>query len=95
MTIPISTEKKEIHPKGPNFPLVVALAGITLLLIMIAAVIFLAARGKKDIPLNHRQHAQTQNLRPRIGGAPHNIEMYRAEIILPSSCRRSDNLLVA
>lgn len=85
MTMPISTEDKEKHPEGPNFPLIVALAGITLALLMIAAVIFLAVRGKKDLPLNHQHHTQAQVLEPITNDTTHYADMYWAEIIIPSA----------
>jgi len=49
--------------------LVVVLAGIALALILITALIFLAARGKKTIPLNHhQQHTHVQNVLPGTSG---------------------------
>lgn len=63
-----TTVDKENHPKGPNFMLVVIFAGIALALVLIAALIFLATRGKKIVPLNHQQHTHVQNVLPRPSG---------------------------
>lgn len=68
MATSISTEDKDNHPKGPNFALVVVFAGIALALILIAAIIFLAVRGKKDVPLNHQHHTHVQNVVPSPSG---------------------------
>lgn len=51
----------ERHPKGPNFVVVVIAAGVALVIIFIIALVILSIRGKKDIPLNHKNtNAQVQ-----------------------------------
>jgi hypothetical protein len=74
MENPTSNEGKGNHPKGPNFAVVVALAGVTLILLLIAAVIFLSARGKKDLPLNHK-HTLAKSLMPLTGDSAHRFEV--------------------
>lgn len=90
MTTPTSAEDRNPHPKGPNFPLIVALAGITLVLLMIATIIFLAARGKKDLPLN-RQHSQARNVRMEDSVA-YDAKVYGGEIILPLAFDQSEDM---
>lgn len=91
MTTPAPVEDRNSHPKGPNFPLIVALAGITLVLLMIAAVIFLAVRGKKDLPLNHQQHSQASNM-PMEYNVADTAKIYRGEVILPFAFDRNEDV---
>jgi len=49
-----SNVERHNHPKGPNFVAVVIAAGVALVLIFIIALVILSIRGKKDIPLNHK-----------------------------------------
>jgi hypothetical protein len=64
MTEPISTVDPHHHPKGPNFLLIVILFGVAIILIFIAAYIFLLGGGKHVIPGKHAPHPTSQLVLP-------------------------------
>ena len=64
MTEPISTVDPHHHPKGPNFLLIVVLFGVAIILIFIAAYIFLLGGGKHVVPGKHDPHPTSQLVLP-------------------------------
>jgi hypothetical protein len=62
MTQPSSTSDYRQHPKGPNFRLIVILAGVAMIVIFIAAVLILKGGGKKLLPKVPDQHPTSQVL---------------------------------
>jgi hypothetical protein len=64
MTEPTSTVDPHHHPKGPNFLLIVILFGVAIILIFIAAYIFLLGGGKHLVPGKHDPHPTSQLILP-------------------------------
>jgi hypothetical protein len=64
MTEPTSTVDPHHHPKGPNFLLIVILFGVAIILIFIAAYIFLLGGGKHVVPGKHAPHPTSQLVLP-------------------------------
>ena len=60
---------RQVHPKGPNFGMVVISAGIALIVIFIIALIVLAIRGRRDIPLNHNHKDRNALVREMPSGS--------------------------
>jgi len=58
MSEPNSTKDYRVYPKGPNFPLIVALAGVILLLLFIGAYFLVSGHGAKMLPRAHRRDAE-------------------------------------
>jgi hypothetical protein len=76
------------HPRGPNFNIVVISAGVALIVVFIIALIVLAIRGKKDIPLNHTHqdhNARVQWLAPGVGAKA--AEAFMPEVVAPVAAR--------
>lgn len=70
MTEPTSTVDPHHHPKGPNFLLIVILFGIAIILIFIAAYIFLLGGGKHVVPGKHAPHPTSQLILPAAKDMP-------------------------
>lgn len=68
MTEPTSTVDPHHHPKGPNFLLIVILFGVAIILIFIAAYIFLLGGGKHVVPGKHAPHPTSQLVLPAAKG---------------------------
>jgi len=66
MTQPLSTANWRKYPKSPNFPLIVFLSGLTLLVFFLAAYLLLSDTGKRLLPSLHHHPHPTSNLAPPI-----------------------------
>jgi hypothetical protein len=58
MSEPSSTKDYRVYPKGPNFLLIVALAGVILLLLFIGAYFLVGRHGARLLPRAHRRDAE-------------------------------------
>ena len=69
MTQPTSTANYRKYPKGPNFLLVVILAGVAMIAVCLIAVLVLRSEGKKLVPKVPDKHPTSQitpQIMPRI-----------------------------
>ena len=53
-----STGNYRLYPKGPNFGVVVVLAGLALILIFILAYFFIKGHGSETLPRAHQRKAE-------------------------------------
>ncbi len=60
MTQPTSTANYRKYPKGPNFLLVVILAGVAMIAVCLIAVLVLRSEGKKLVPKVPDKHPTSQ-----------------------------------
>jgi hypothetical protein len=58
MSEPRTTKDYRVYPKGPNFLLIVALAGVVLILLFIGAYFLVGGHGAKMLPHAHRRDAE-------------------------------------
>ena len=65
MTQPTSTANYRKYPKGPNFLLVVILAGVAMIAVCLIAVLVLRSEGKKMVPKVPDKHPTSQ-ITPQI-----------------------------
>ena len=64
MTESTSTNDPDPHPKGPNFLLIVILFGVAIILIFVAAYIFLLGGGRHVVPGKHDPHPTSRLVLP-------------------------------